>query len=182
MSQYAPLFAPPRLAYPNYNRYSINIPPRSGGYFRFGHMPNPKNAKLHSLWQESQCDFADTTWRRTSTLKVGLPAAQQILATRQRVVKIFALLKSNALFNAFLREGSCAVYGTSSLLCKHRGGTRMRDGRSLRAPRFSLALLQLLFPSYALSLSRLRRQLPPGGSLSTKHSALFACLLSPHRQ
>ena len=95
------------------------------------------------------------------------PSAQQILATRQRVVKIFALLKSNALFNAFLRE---------------EGGTRMRDGRSLRAPRFSLALLQLLFPSYALSLSRLRRQLPPGGSLSTKHSALFACLLSPHRQ
>ena len=108
---------------------------------------------------------------------------QKILATRQRVVKIFVLLKSNALFNAFLRE---------------EGGTRQRFpeanemsfGGSLRSVTegacatltFSLALLQLLFPSYALSLSRLRRQLPPGGSLSQNTSCLYPLFASPHRQ
>ena len=56
---------------------------------------------------------------------------QRILATRQRVVKIFALLKSNALFNAFLRE---------------EGGTRMRDGRSLRDPRFFACFITTAFP------------------------------------
>ena len=144
-------------------------------------MPNPKNAKLHSLWQESQCDFADTTWRRTSALKIGLPAMQRILATRQRVMKIFALLKSNALFNAFLRE---------------EGGTRLRDGRSLRGPHFFACFITTAFPklralpqspaapafgpgrkhgllpalaknmppAYFLNASR-----PPGGSLSHKH-------------
>ena len=56
---------------------------------------------------------------------------QRILATRQRVVKIFVLLKSNALFNAFLRE---------------EGGTRMRDGRSLRDPHFFACFITTAFP------------------------------------
>ena len=56
---------------------------------------------------------------------------QRILATRQRVVKNFLLLKSNALFNAFLRE---------------EGGTRMRDGRSLRDPHFFAYFITTAFP------------------------------------
>ena len=56
---------------------------------------------------------------------------QRILATRQRVVKIFVLLKSNALFNAFLRE---------------EGGTRMRDERSLRDPHFFACFITTAFP------------------------------------
>ena len=48
-------------------------------------MPYPKNAELHSWWQESQRDFADTTWRRTSASFIGLPAMQLLLATRKRV-------------------------------------------------------------------------------------------------
>ena len=64
---------------------------------------------------------------------------QRILTTRQRVVKIFVLLKSNALFNAFLRE---------------EGGTRMRDGRSLRHFEvFAFDNLTRLFTS-ALPMSR----------------------------
>ena len=56
---------------------------------------------------------------------------QRILATRQRVVKKFVFLKSNALFNAFLRE---------------EGGTRMRDGRSLRDPHFFACFITTAFP------------------------------------
>ena len=94
-------------------------------------MPYPKNAELHSWWQESQRDFADTTWLRTSAPFIGLSAMQRILATRQRVVKNFVLLKPNALFNAFLRE---------------EGGTRMRDGRSLRDPHFFACFITTAFP------------------------------------
>ena len=75
---------------------------------------------------------------------------QKILATRQRVVKISSFLSQTLssmpsserkVARECVTEGACATLT------------------------FSLALLQLLFPSYALSLSRLRRQLPPGGSL-----------------
>ena len=65
-------------------------------------MPYSKNAVLHSWWQESQRDFANTTWLRTSALKIGLPAMQLLLATRKRVTT-----------QAFLREegGPLAVEG-----------------------------------------------------------------------
>ena len=56
---------------------------------------------------------------------------QRILATRQRVVKNFVFLRSNAFFNAFLRE---------------EGGTRMRDGRSLRNPHFFACFITNAFP------------------------------------
>ena len=74
---------------------------------------------------------------------------QRILTTRQRVVKIFVLLKSNALFNAFLRE---------------EGGTRMRDGRSLRDPHFFACFITTAFPKL--------RTLPqsPTATCSTKNA------------
>ena len=106
-------------------------------------MPHPKNAELHSWWQESQRDFADTTWLRTSALKIGQPTAQRILATRQRVVKIFVLLKSNALFNAFSPP---LVVGYFVAFLREEGGTRMRDGRSLRDPHFFAYFITTAFP------------------------------------
>ena len=118
-------------------------------------MPYPKNAELHSWWQESQRDFADTTWRRTSALKIGLSAAQRILATRQRVVKNFVLLKSNALFNAFspplvvgyfVAFSPPLVVGYFVAFLREEGGTRMRDGRSLRDPHFFACFITTAFP------------------------------------
>jgi hypothetical protein len=48
-------------------------------------MPYPKNAVLHSWWQESQRDFADITRRRASAPFIDPPATQLTPATRQRV-------------------------------------------------------------------------------------------------
>ena len=111
--------------------------------------------QLHSLWQESLCDFADITWRRTSALKIGLPAAQLLLATRQRVAKI-------------LLSFSVKHYSNASLVQREVAFSQENDAG---------IVLSLLSPNLQ-SLSRLRRQLPlHKGAFHIIHRALTLCLL-----
>ena len=79
---------------------------------------------------------------------------QRILATRQRVVKKFVFLKSNALFNAFRRE---------------EGGTRMRDGRSLRDPHFFACFITTAFPKLRALPQSPTATAPSRGEPFTKH-------------
>ena len=79
---------------------------------------------------------------------------QRILATRQRVVKNFVFLRSNAFFNAFLRE---------------EGGTRMRDGRSLRNPHFFACFITNAFPKLRTLLQSPTATAPSRREPFTKH-------------
>ena len=91
---------------------------------------------------------------------------QRILATRQRVVKKFVFLKSNALFNAFLRE---------------EGGTRMRDGRSLRDPHFFACFITTAFPKLRTLPQSPTATAPSRREPFTKHilPLFLVCFSSP---